>query len=212
MDNRNPRLVLLADGALLHDRNGRLRDLREPGEAGTVDFLKLPSAVAKAAQLPPEAVKKEDSYFFTVGSQKAESFLVQMAQSWTVQTFPLRAFTSACTCGTTTVKFSTVIAWALGRIPAKSDEHLVVCISNDPALVLPVRFSRDQGIDARMAWPDALTEEAKYFAARNEVPVLHLDAAEGPTSSPRHSFGHVFLQDAARSSKPIGPRPRRIDS
>lgn len=211
MNDPSPsRLILLADGALLHERNTRLKDAA-PGESTQIDFAQLPSAVCAALGLDRKAPPKSDCYFFAVGSGSAaaEAFISRISATWTVHTFPLRAFSSSCTCAKPSVRFSTAIAWAIGSVPSRGGRDRVVCISNDTTLVLPLRFARDQGVDAQLAWPDQLGEEARYFAARNEVPTLLLDVGESSMPAPRSSFGKAFLQDSTRSSRESISKSRR---
>lgn len=212
MTDTPPRLILLADGALLFERNTRLKEAA-PGESTQIDFAQLPSAVCAALGLERKAPPKADCYFFAVGSGSpaAETFIARISAAWTVHTFPLRAFSSACSCVKPPVRFSTAIAWAVGSVPSRGGRDRVVCISNDTTLVLPLRFARDQGVDAQLAWPDQLGEEVRYFAARNEVPTLLLDVGESNLSAPRSSFGKSFLQAAPRPARDSISKPRRSD-
>lgn len=200
------RLVILADGALLSERNARLK---ETGE-WALDFNQIPSLVAKAvdAALVPT---KETSYFFAVGAKAAESFITSISAAWTVHPFPLRAFSNACACGKPTVRFSPAIAWALGNASGEASRDVIVCLSNDPGLVMPIRFARDRNVDARLAWPDAAGEEVRYFANRNDVPLVHLEAGEGHLPKPPQSFGQTFLRPPTSppTRAPAKIRPRR---
>lgn len=196
-------LVILADGALLAERNQQLRENNE----AILDFNLLPSLVAKA--VGTVAPSKESSYFFTVGARTAETFVKNISSAWSVQQFPLRAFAVACQCGRPSVRFTSAIAWALGSAGSRAQKGRVVCVSNDPGLVMPVRFAIDQGVDACLAWPAPAGEEIRYFAGRNEVPLVILDAAEGSMPKPPQSFGRTFLSEPAAQHETGSRRSRR---
>lgn len=205
------KVVILADGGLLYERNARLKEGNRGAEdPAPVDFTKLPGAVAQALGVKT-VPSKANSYFFAVGSQSAEAFLERMSSTWTVQAFPMRAFGVACACGKLAVRFTSAIAWALGNVAGRRQEETVVVISNDPAIVLPIRFARDQGVDARIAWPDPLGEEARFFATKNNVDALVLDVQEGALFTPHQSFGSLFLQDERSPSVRQDPRRRKSE-
>src|SRR5690606_28266465 len=120
---RSRDLVILADGALLSERNAQLKEAGEP----FLDFRTIPSLVADALKeaAPPE---KEKCYFFQVGARAAETFIASISTNWTVQSFPLRAFAAACQCGKPSVRFSSAIGWALGNAAGRGTTDLVVCV------------------------------------------------------------------------------------
>lgn len=191
-------LVLLADGALLGELNQRLRD----EGARFLDFTTLPSEVARGLGSPFGEPSRESCYFFTVGSQSAEGFVSRISGAWTVQTYPLRSSTVPCAqCGNSTVTFSTAIAWALGRASAQTPPPTVVCVSSDVRLIMPIRFSREGGMDTRLCWPGPLSEEVRFFAQRNGVPLLELQVREDMQVRSDDSFGKSFLF-GRRSSGP----------
>lgn len=199
-------LVVLADGALLSERNAHLKESGEP----TLDFRTIPDLVAQALGADVEP-SKETSYYFQIGARSAEQFIANISTAWTVQAFPLRAFAAPCQCGKPSVRFTSAIAWAVGNIAGRRVNDHVVCVSNDPALVMPIRFARDQGVDARMAWLAPAGEEVRYFASRNDVPLLLLEAAEGQMLKAPQTFGQTFLRGAssAQIKEPGRSRPRK---
>ncbi|MCA8952051.1 MAG: hypothetical protein KDE27_21255 [Planctomycetes bacterium] len=200
------RLVILADGALLAEMNGQMKERDER----FVDFLTIPQLVADAlgGEVRPA---KETNYFFQVGARAAEKFVASISSAWTVQSFPMRAFSASCSCGKSSVRFSSAIGWALGNVSGRGSSDAVVCVSSDPGLVMPIRFARDQGVDAYMAWMAPIGEEVRYFSARNDVPLLELAAADGQLQKSPDSFGQTFLKMTSSSSanEPGRPRSRR---
>lgn len=193
----NSCIISIADGSLLRRRNSAARSTSpQPNHLHLIDFLRIPEAISAALRLPASSVDPTRSYFVTVGSQTGEAFVDRLKKAWTVQTFPLRAFKQSCACGTADVRFSTILAWALGRMPTDKPDQTVVCISNDPALVMPLRFARELGIDARLAWVDPLGEEASFFADSNHVPVVKLDTAMLIANSRPHDFTEALRRGA----------------
>ena len=197
------RLIVLADGALLHARN--LRAKERGGSVGPVlDFLKVPSAIAK--QLDCTTPPRSDCHWFMVGAQNAGRFIEAIEQAWSVHEFPLRAFGTPGTDGEIQVRFTPAIAWALGNVATSDKKPVVVVASNDPAIIFPARFTIDRGAaDVLLAWPDPLGEEARYFADSNELRVLPLDPDDVRAPGYRPSFGRTFLADPSDRS----PRRRQ---
>jgi hypothetical protein len=210
MTDRIPsRLIVLADGALLYERNARSKE----GGDGYLDFNRLPELVAGSLGMDPSGVVRDDCYFFMIGAQNAEQFTAKISSAWTVQAFPLRSFATACACGRNTVRFTAAIAWALGSVGSRARQgDCVVAVSNDVSLVMPLRFARDQQVDARMAWPDSLGEEARFFAERNEVPTIAVEVPESSVVPGRQSFGRLFLRENARAEDSRLPRRTKRDA
>lgn len=196
------RLILLADGALLHARNAKAKEKGGDASGPVLDFLKVPTAIAKTlgqADPPPAS----DCHWFMVGAQNASKFIEAISQAWSVHEFPLRAFAQAVGTGDSQVRFTPAIAWALGNVASSSLKPTVVVVSNDPAIIFPAKFTIDRGAaDVILAWPDALVDEARYFADYNEVRVLPLDPNEVRAPGFRPSFGRTFLAPGDADASP----------
>lgn len=193
------RLIILADGALLHvrnakakERNPETRDRTTEVPPPVLDFLKLPAAIAKQLDLPPPPVS--DCHWFMVGAANAAKFIETISQAWSTHEFPLRAFTTGPVTGEAQARFTPAISWALGNIASSNLKPTVVVLSNDPGVIFPAKFTIDRGAaDVMLAWPDPLSEEARYFADWNEVRVLPLEPNDVRAPGHRPSFGRTFL-------------------
>lgn len=196
------RLIVLADGALLHARNAKAKEKGGDGVGPVLDFLKVPTAIAKTlgrTEPPPAG----DCHWFMVGAQNAGKFIETISHSWSVHEFPLRAFAPSSSSGEGQVRFTPAIAWALGNVASSSIKPTVVVVSNDPAIVFPAKFTIDRGTaDVMLAWPDALGDEARHFADWNEVRVLLLDPQEVRAPGFRPSFGRTFLAPGDADASP----------
>ncbi|MEZ6036544.1 MAG: hypothetical protein R3F29_03620 [Planctomycetota bacterium] len=196
------RLILLADGALLHARNAKAKEKGGDASGPVLDFLKVPTAIAKTLgrSEPPPA---SDCHWFMVGAQNAGKFIETISQSWSVHEFPLRAFAQAPGAGDGQVRFTPAISWALGNVASSNVKPTVVVVSNDPGVIFPAKFTIDRGTaEVILAWPDALGDEARYFADWNEVRVLPLDPNDVRAPGFRPSFGRTFLAPGDADASP----------
>jgi hypothetical protein len=201
MDQRR-RLIILADGALLHARNAKAKDKSTEGAGPVLDFLKVPTAIAKTLGLsgPPAA---SDCHWFMVGAQNASKFIETISQAWSVHEFPLRAFSPSPSTGEGQVRFTPAIAWALGNVASSELKPTVIVVSNDPGVIFPAKFTIDRGTaDVMLAWPDPLSDEARHFADWNEVRVLPFDPNEVRAPGHRPSFGRTFLAQSDADASP----------
>lgn len=198
----NRLLFLYADGGALADLNDNLR-IEDSAERRRIDFVRLPEmAIQRLRQADNVAnveCPKEGRIFFQLGTTSSNSFVAKMAPQWSMMSIPLgmcRYDRAGQLDGRVPFRcrFHAMIGYHLGFLAGKceslSRSLIVGVISDDAQLVPAIADARDHGLDVRLVWPEfALPAETKYFAERNNVPLLLLENLAG--TSPNKFTNHL---------------------
>lgn len=156
------KLIILADGALVHQRN---QMLKEEQLGKKLDYTTIQTMIKNNLNLNADI--ETSAHWFMVGSGNAHTFVKKMEETgWKTHPFPLRAFSRE----DEKVKFTSVISLILGTMLDIKEPRIVVIISQDPALVFSVKYIQsNRNLNVSICWPDPFYSEMTFFLTREQI-------------------------------------------
>jgi hypothetical protein len=156
------KLIILVDGALVHQRN---QMLKEEQLGKKLDYTTIQTMIKKNLNL--DADIQTSAHWFMVGSSNADTFVKKMEETgWRTHPFPLRAFARE----DEKVKFTSVISLILGTMLDIKEPRTVAIVSQDPALVFSVKYIQsNRNLNVSICWPDPFSSEMTFFLTREQI-------------------------------------------